>query len=110
VANLNKGTPIARTTPLKGLTVRQTNDGTVVAPNSVGLRSVDTDDGALRYGAKGLRVHRPVSGCTIIVTGFVSPMAAEALAARGVNVKTKALPGPASMKQSTGLRIHSEEN
>jgi hypothetical protein len=62
VANLNKGTPIARTTPLKGLTVRQTNDGTVVAPNSVGLRSVDTDDGALRYGAKGLRVHRPSFG------------------------------------------------
>jgi hypothetical protein len=36
----------------------------------------------------------PASGYSIILTGVVSPMTAEALAARGVNVKTKALPGP----------------
>jgi hypothetical protein len=29
-----------------------------------------------------------------ILTGVVSPMTAQALAARGVNVTTKALPGP----------------
>ena len=35
-----------------------------------------------------------VSGYTVILTGVVSPMTAQALAARGVNVTTKALPGP----------------
>jgi hypothetical protein len=36
----------------------------------------------------------PVSGYTVILTGVVSPMTAQAIAARGVNVTTKALHGP----------------
>ena len=43
---------------------------------------------------KAQKFTTPVSGYTVILTGVVSPMTAQALAARGVNVTTKALPGP----------------
>jgi hypothetical protein len=36
----------------------------------------------------------PTTGYSVILTGVVSPMTAQALAGRGVNVTTKALPGP----------------
>jgi len=43
---------------------------------------------------KAQKFATPVSGYSVILTGVVSPLTAQALAARGVKVTTKALPGP----------------
>jgi hypothetical protein len=43
---------------------------------------------------KAQKFDSPVSAYRVIVTGVVSPMTAQPLAARGVNVTAKALPGP----------------
>jgi hypothetical protein len=51
-------------------------------------------DRAFHHRARRPEIHHPVSGYTVILTGVVSPMTAQALAARGVNVTTNALPGP----------------
>jgi hypothetical protein len=94
VADLNKSTPVARITHLKGLTVCQTNDGTVVVPIQWDYAAWTPMTERFITALKAQKFTAPASGYTIILTGVVSPMAAEALAARGVNIKTKALPGP----------------
>jgi hypothetical protein len=94
MANLNKSTPVARITHLKGLTVCQTNDGTVVVPIQWDYVAWTPMTERFITALKAQKFAAPVSGCTVILTGVVSPMTAQALAARGVNVKTKALPGP----------------
>ena len=43
---------------------------------------------------KGRKFNPPATGFSVILTGVISPMTAQALAARAVNVTTKALPGP----------------
>ena len=43
---------------------------------------------------KGWKFTAPVSGYTVILTGAVSPLTAQALAERDVKVMTKGLPGP----------------
>jgi hypothetical protein len=94
MANLNNSTPVARITHLKGLTVCQTNNGTVVVP--IQWDYVAWTPMAERF-ITALKVQKfttPVSGYSVILTGVVSPMTAQALAARGVNVTTKALTGP----------------
>jgi hypothetical protein len=94
MANLNNSMPVARITHLNGLTVCQTNDGTVVVP--IQWDYVAWTPMAERFitALKAQKFDTPVSGYTVILTGVVSPMTAQALAARGVNVTTKALPGP----------------
>jgi hypothetical protein len=94
MANLNRSTPVARITHLKGLTVCQTNDGTVVVPIQWDYAAWTPMTERFIIVLKAQKFSAPVSGYTVILTGVVSPLTAEALAARGVNVKTKALPGP----------------
>jgi putative NIF3 family GTP cyclohydrolase 1 type 2 len=43
---------------------------------------------------KAQKFTTPVSGYSVILTGDISPTTAHALAALGVKVTTKALPGP----------------
>jgi hypothetical protein len=43
---------------------------------------------------KAEKFTNPASGYAVILTGVASPMTAKALAARGVKVTIKALPGP----------------
>jgi hypothetical protein len=43
---------------------------------------------------KAQKFDSPSSGYAVILTGVVSPLTAQALAARAVKVTTKALPGP----------------
>ena len=53
----------------------------------------------------------PVSGYSVILTGVVSPMAAQALASRGVNVKTKALPAaPMRIKALRKMLVRSNRS
>jgi hypothetical protein len=94
MANLNNSTPVARITHLKGLTVCQTKYGTVVVPIQWDYVAWTPMTERFITALKAQKFTTPVSGYTVILTGVVSPMTAQALAARGVNVTTKALPGP----------------
>ena len=94
MANLNNSTPVARITHLKGLTVCQTNNGTVVVPIQWDYVAWTPLTERFITALKAQKFTTPVSGYSVILTGVVSPMTAQALAARGVNVTTKALPGP----------------
>ena len=94
MANLNKSAPVARLTHLNGLTVCQADDGTVVVPLQWDYAAWTPMTERFITALKAQKFTTPVSGYTVILTGVVSPMTAQALAARGVNVTTKALPGP----------------
>ena len=94
LANLNNSTPVARITHLKGLTICQTNSGTVVVPIQWDYVAWTPLTERFITALKAQKFIIPVSGYSVILTGVVSPMTAQALAARGVNVTTKALPGP----------------
>jgi hypothetical protein len=94
MVNLNSMTPVARITHLSGLTVCQTNDGTVVVPIQWDYVAWTPMTERFIIALKAQKFTTPVSGYSVILTGVVSPMSAQALAARGVNVTTKALPGP----------------
>ena len=94
MANLNNTTPVARITHLKGLTVCQTNNGTVVVPIQWDYVAWTPMTERFITALKAQNFTNPVSGYSVIVTGVVSPLTAQVLAAGGVNVTTKALPGP----------------
>jgi hypothetical protein len=94
MANLNNSAPVARITHLNGLTVCQTNDGTVVVPIQWDYVVWTPITERFITALKAQKFTTSVSGYTVILTGVVSPMTAQALAARGVNVTTKALPSP----------------
>jgi hypothetical protein len=94
MANLNNSTPVALITHLNGLIVCQTNDGTVVVPIQWDYAAWTPMTENFVTALKGWKFTTPVSGYAIVLTGVVSPMTAQALAARDVKVTTKALPGP----------------
>ena len=94
MANLNKSTPVARITHLNGLTVCQTNDGAVVVPIQWDYAAWTPATERFITALKAETFTNPASGYAVILTGVASPMTAKALAARGVNLTTKALPGP----------------
>ena len=94
MAKLNNTAPIARIMHLNGLTLCQTNDGTVVVPIQWDYAAwtplVDSFINAL----KTRKFQTPPTGYTVMITGFASPMTTQALASRGVQLIQKALPGP----------------
>jgi hypothetical protein len=94
MANLNESTPVVRITHLNGLTVCQTNDGTVVVPIQWDYAAWTPMTEKFITALKAWKFTTPVSGYAIILTGVVSPMTAQALATRDVKVTVKALPGP----------------
>jgi hypothetical protein len=75
-------------------TVCQTKDGTVVVPIQWDYVAWTPMTERFITALKAQKFASPVSGYSVILTGVVSPLTAQALAARGVNVTTKALPGP----------------
>ena len=94
MANLNKNTPVARITDLNGLTVCQTNDGSVVVPSQWDYAAWTPATERFITALKAETFTNPASGYAVILTGIALPMTAKALAAQGVNLTTKALPGP----------------
>lgn len=94
MANLNNSTRVARITHLHGLTACETNDGTVVVPIQWDYAAWTPMTERFITALKAQKFATPVSGYSVILTGVVSPLTAQALAARGVKVTTKALPGP----------------
>ena len=94
MARLGNTTPIARITRLKGLTVCQTNDGTVIVP--IQWDYVTWTPMAERFitALKGANFGTRPTGYLVALTGVVSPMAADALTARGIKFFEKQLPNP----------------
>ena len=90
MANLNKSTPVARITHLNGLTVCQTNDGAVVVPIQWDYATWTLATERFVTALKAEKFTTRASGYAVIVTGVVSPMTAQALAARGVKLTTRA--------------------
>jgi len=94
MANLNKNTPVARITHLNRLTVCQTNDGSLVVPIQWDYAAWTPATERFITALKAEKFTNPVSGYVVILTGVASPMTSKALAARGVSLTTKAIPGP----------------
>jgi hypothetical protein len=94
MANLNNNEPIVRITQLKGLTICQTKDGVVVVPIQWDYVAWTPSAESFVTALKAEKFTSPISGYSVIITGVVSPMTAQALSARSVSVTTKALPGP----------------
>jgi hypothetical protein len=94
MANLNNTAPVVRITHLHGLTVCQTKDGTVVVPIQWDYVAWTPMSERFITALKVQKFTTPVSGYSVILTGVVSPLTAQALAAGNVKVTTKALPGP----------------
>ena len=94
MAELNNAAPIARITHLNGLTVCQTNDGTVVVP--IQWDYVDWTPMVERFitALKAANLGARATGYFVALTGVVSPMAGEALTARGIKFSEKQLPNP----------------
>ncbi|HEY5953154.1 MAG TPA: hypothetical protein VIT18_02250, partial [Terrimicrobiaceae bacterium] len=94
MANLNNTSPVARITHLNGLTVCQIRDGSVVVP--IQWDYVAWTPMAERFitALKAAKFTTRPSGYLVAITGVVSPMAAEALTARGITFAEKQLPSP----------------
>jgi hypothetical protein len=94
MAKLNNTAPVARITHLNGLTVCQTNDGTVVVPIQWDYVSWTPMTERFIIALKAAHFGKPVTGYLIALTGVVSPMAGEALTERGIKLSENQLPNP----------------
>jgi hypothetical protein len=94
MANLNAEAPVVRIVDLDGLTVCMTNDGTVIVPVQWDYVAWTPTTEQFIGELKSRKFPDPVTAYTILLTGVVSPMTAEALDELQVNVVPKALPGP----------------
>ncbi len=94
MANLNNTAPIARITHLNGLTVCQTNDGTVVVPIQWDYVAWTPMVERFVTALKAAKLGAPPTGYLVALTGVVSPMAGEALTTRGIKFFEKQLPSP----------------
>jgi hypothetical protein len=94
MAQLNETAPVTRITHLNGLTVCQTNDGTVVVPIQWDYVSWTPMTERFITALKAAHFNSPVTGYLVALTGVVSPMAGEALTAREIKFSEKQLPNP----------------
>jgi hypothetical protein len=94
MAKLNNTAPVARITHLNGLTVCQANDGTVVVPIQWDYVSWTPMTERFITALKATHFSTPATGYLVALTGVVSPMAGEALTARGIKFSEKQLPNP----------------
>jgi len=94
MANLNNTTPVARITHLNGLTVCQTNDGTVVVPIQWDYVAWTPMVERFVTALKTAHFDERPSGYLVAITGVVSPMAGDALTARAIKFSEKQLPNP----------------
>jgi len=94
MANLNNSARIARITHLNGLTVCQTNDGTVVVPIQWDYVAWTPMVERFITALKAVKLGAPPTGYLVALTGVVSPMAGEALTTRGIKFFAKQLPNP----------------
>ena len=77
MAQLNNTAPVARITHLNGLTVCQTNDGTVVVPIQWDYVSWTPMTERFITALKATHFGKPATGYLVALTGVVSPMTGE---------------------------------
>ncbi len=94
MARLNNTAPVARITHLSGLTVCQTNDGTVVVPIQWDYASWTPMAERFITTLKAADFGTRPTGYLVALTGVVSPMAGDALTSRGIKFSEKQLPNP----------------
>jgi hypothetical protein len=94
MANLNNTSPVARISHLNGLTVCQTQDGTVVVPIQWDYVAWTPMAESFIRALKAAKFDPRPTGYLVAITGVVSPMAGEALTARGIKFAEKQLPNP----------------
>jgi hypothetical protein len=94
MARVHAATPLARITQLRGLPVCQTVDGTVVIPIQWDYVAWTPLAEKFVTALKAEKMPTPPTGYALVLTGDVSPKATRELAARGVTVTPRALPGP----------------
>jgi hypothetical protein len=94
MANLNTSTPVVRILYLNGLAVCQTQEGMVIVPIQWDYAAWTPVTDHFISALKAWKFASPASGYSVLLTGVVSPTAAQALAAQDVKITTKALPGP----------------
>jgi hypothetical protein len=94
MANLNNVSAIARISHLHGLTVCQTQEGTVVVPIQWDYLAWTPRAESFITALKAAKFDPLPTGYLVALTGVVSPMAAEALTARGIKFAEKQLSNP----------------
>jgi hypothetical protein len=94
MAKLNNTTPVARISHLNGLTICQTKDGTVVVPIQWDYVAWTPMVERFITALKAAKFTTRPSGYFVAITGVFSPMAADALTARGIKFAEKQLPNP----------------
>ena len=94
MAKLTSTAPVASITHLDGLTVCQTNDGTVIVPIQWDYVAWTPMAAQFITALKARKFAAPATAYTVMINGIASPAATQALAGLGVNLATKALPGP----------------
>ncbi len=94
MANLDATSPVATISQLEGLTVCQTNDGTIVVPVQWDYLAWTPDTANFINALKTQKFPSPATGFTIMINGTASPLATQSLADLKVNLVTLALPGP----------------
>jgi hypothetical protein len=94
MAKLNDTAPVVRITHLEGLTVCQTNDGTIVVPIQWDYVAWTPSVAQFITALKARKFSTPPTAYTLMINGVASPAATQALKTLGVNLVTKALPGP----------------
>ena len=94
MANLSNTSPVVRIIPFEGLTVCQTKDGTVVIP--IQWDYVAWTPGVSQFitALKARKFSTPPTAYKLVINGVASPAATQALQGLGVNLVTKAIPGP----------------
>jgi hypothetical protein len=94
MAKLNNASPVARIMQFEGLTLCQTNDGTVVVPIQWDYLAWTPGVAQFVTALKAQKFSTKPTAYTVMISGVASPAATQAFAGLGVNLVTKALPGP----------------
>lgn len=94
MALLTKTSPVTRIANLRGMTVCQVQDGTLVLPIQWDYAAWTPLAGKFVAELQAQKVVQPVTGYAIMMTGDVTPRAKKELEAHGIKLTTKALPGP----------------
>jgi hypothetical protein len=94
MAKLNETTPVARILHVQGFPLCQLADGTVAVAVQWDFAAWTPAAEKFLNALQAQKFATPPTGYTVVITGVVSPAAAQALAARKINVMTKALTSP----------------
>lgn len=94
MARLNRSSAITAIVHTVHLTVCQNQSGTILIPLEWDYAEWSPLVEAFVPAVKELKGATPATGYSLVITGVTSPTTAKALAAGGMGVQTKALPGP----------------